>query len=60
MPANLSKPPLASDINVNASVVLPNLAVVQLDTVDSRIGDVDLFNAAGSVNAVIDIEGWFQ
>jgi len=59
-PANLSKPPLASDINVNASVVLPNLAVVQLDTVDSRIGDVDLFNAAGSVNAVIDIEGWFQ
>jgi Carboxypeptidase regulatory-like domain len=23
-------------------------------------GDVDLFNAAGSVNAAIDIEGWFQ
>jgi len=59
-PASLSKPPRASDINANASVVLPNLAVVQLDTTDSRIGDVDLFNAAGSVNAVIDIEGWFQ
>jgi hypothetical protein len=23
-------------------------------------GDVDLFNAAGSVNAIVDIEGWFQ
>jgi hypothetical protein len=48
------------DINVNASVVLSNSAVVQLDTSDSRVGDVDLFNAAGSVNAVIDIEGWFH
>jgi polyvinyl alcohol dehydrogenase (cytochrome) len=59
-PANLSKRPLASDINVSAGVVLPNLAVVQLDTTDSRIGDLYLFNAAGSVNAAIDVEGWFQ
>ena len=35
--------------------------VVQLDTAAGPDqGDVDLFNAAGSVNAVVDIEGWFQ
>jgi hypothetical protein len=42
--------------------VLPNLAVVQLDTLpaDPYDGEVSLYNGAGSVNAVIDIEGWFQ
>ncbi|MFZ0180685.1 MAG: carboxypeptidase-like regulatory domain-containing protein [Candidatus Dormiibacterota bacterium] len=50
-----------SDINLSAGEVLPNLAVVQVDTTgDARNGDVDLFNAAGVVNAAIDIEGWFQ
>jgi Carboxypeptidase regulatory-like domain len=50
-----------SDINLSAGEVLPNLAVVQVDTTgDLRNGDVDLFNAAGIVNAAIDIEGWFQ
>jgi protocatechuate 3,4-dioxygenase beta subunit len=50
-----------SDINVSAGQVVPNLAVVAVDTYgDSHNGDVDLFNAAGKVNAVIDIEGWFQ
>jgi hypothetical protein len=60
-PANLSGPPHASDINVNQNEILPNLAVVQIDTTgDSHDGDIDLFNAAGAVNAVIDVEGWFQ
>lgn len=50
-----------SDINLSAGEVLPNLAVVQVDTTgDARNGDVDVFNAAGSVNVAIDIEGWFQ
>jgi CarboxypepD_reg-like domain len=51
-----------SDINLSAGEVLPNLAVVQVDPTigDPRNGDVDLFNAAGIVNAAIDIEGWFQ
>ena len=42
--------------------MLPNLAVVQLDTLpsDPYDGEVALYNGAGSVNAVIDIEGWFQ
>ncbi len=60
-PANLTTTPGVSDLNVNPGEVLPNLAVVQIDTTgDAHDGDVDLFNAAGDVNAVIDIEGWFQ
>jgi IPT/TIG domain len=61
-PANLTNTrPNASDLNLNAGVVLPNLAVVQLDTMgDARDGEVELYNSAGSVNAIIDIEGWFQ
>jgi IPT/TIG domain len=59
-PSNISLP-LASDINLSAGEVLPNLTVVQLDPVSGADqGDVSLFNAAGSVNAVVDIEGWFQ
>jgi protocatechuate 3,4-dioxygenase beta subunit len=50
-----------SDINLSAGEVVPNLAVVAVDTTgDLHDGDVDLFNAAGKVNAVIDIEGWFE
>jgi hypothetical protein len=58
-PANLGLP-LASDINVAAGAVLANLVVVQLDTTDSAIGDVRLYNGAGTVNAILDVEGWFQ
>lgn len=60
-PANLHSRPQASDLNVNTGEVLPNLVVVQLDTTgDSNDGKVYLYNGAGSVNAIIDIEGWFQ
>jgi len=60
-PANLTSRPQASDLNVSAGVTLPNLAVVQLDTTgDAHDGEIYLYNSAGSVNAIIDIEGWFQ
>jgi hypothetical protein len=60
-PANLTHRPQASDLNVDAGEVLPNLVVVQLDTTgDSNDGKVYLYNGAGNVNAIIDIEGWFQ
>ncbi len=61
-PGNLTQPPGVSDVNLNPGVVLPNLAVVQLDTIaaDPHDGEAFLYNAAGSVNAIIDIEGWFQ
>ncbi len=58
-PANLALP-LASDINVAAGAVLANLVVVQLDTTDSAIGDARLYNGAGTINAILDVEGWFQ
>jgi hypothetical protein len=59
-PANVAKPN-ASDINLVARAILPNLVVVQLDTAaGANDGALYLFNAAGSVNAIIDIEGWFQ
>jgi hypothetical protein len=61
-PANLTHPPAVSDVNLNPGVVLPNLAVVELDTAASNPNDgkVYLYNGAGSINAVVDIEGWFQ
>jgi len=60
-PANLTSRPQASDLNANAGVTLPNLAVVQLDTTgDAHDGEIYLYNSVGSVNAIIDIEGWFQ
>ena len=60
-PANLPSAPGASDLNLAAGATLPNLVVVQLDTTgDTHNGDLDLLNSVGSVNAIIDIEGWFQ
>jgi hypothetical protein len=60
-PGNLTGAPEASDLNVYPGEVLPNLVVVQLDTTgDANDGKVSLYNGAGSVNAIIDIEGWFQ
>jgi hypothetical protein len=65
-PATSSSPPGASDINVTPGEVLPNLVVVQLAPPNASPpagdypGDIYLFNPLGSVNAVIDVEGWFQ
>jgi serine protease len=51
----------ASDINLSAGATLPNLIVVQLSTTaGANDGAIDILNSAGTVNAVIDIEGWFQ
>jgi hypothetical protein len=60
-PANLTSRPQTSDLNVNAGQVLPNLVVAELDiTTDAHAGEAKLYNSAGSVNAIIDVEGWFQ
>jgi hypothetical protein len=51
----------ASDLNLVAGATLPNLIVVQVSTTaGANDGAIDVMNASGSVNAVIDIEGWFQ
>ena len=60
-PGTLQTPPLASDLNLSAGEILPNLAVVQLDTTTgAHNGYVSLFNSVGGVHAIVDIEGWFQ
>ncbi|MHB8537117.1 MAG: IPT/TIG domain-containing protein [Candidatus Dormibacteria bacterium] len=61
-PANQSGPGGVSDLNLLAGAVLPNLAVVEVDTMpaDPHDGSVYLYNGAGSVNAITDLEGWFQ
>jgi hypothetical protein len=61
-PASQTGPGSVSDLNLLAGAVLPNLAVVEVDTIaaDPHDGEVYLYNGAGSVNAIIDLEGWFQ
>ena len=58
-PADVSPRPNASDVNVNAGATLPNLVVVGLAS-GGHAGDLNLFNSMGSINAVLDVDGWFQ
>ena len=58
-PADVSPKPNASDVNVNAGATLPNLVVVGLAS-GAHAGDLNLFNSMGSINAVLDVDGWFQ
>jgi hypothetical protein len=44
---------------VNAGATLPNLVVVGLAS-GAHAGDLNLFNSMGSINAVLDVDGWFQ
>ncbi len=57
-PADVSPRPNASDLNVESSV-LPNLVAVGLSQ-GGPAGDVRLFNSTGTVDALLDVEGWFQ
>jgi Fibronectin type III domain len=47
--------PLASDLNYVAGQTVPNLVVVKL----GADGSIDLFNAAGTTDVVVDIVGWY-
>jgi hypothetical protein len=47
--------PLASDLNYAAGQTVPNMVVVKL----SAAGKIDLYNAFGSVDVVIDVMGWY-
>jgi len=51
--------PNASDINVNAGQNLPNLVIVALSAA-APAGDVDAYNSLGTIDAVMDVAGWFQ
>ena len=47
--------PVASDLNFVAGQTVPNLVVVQL----SASGQIDIFNAFGSTNVIVDVVGWY-
>jgi hypothetical protein len=48
--------PTASDLNWVANQTMPNLVVVKL----GADGAVQVFNAAGSVDVVVDVSGWYS
>jgi len=48
--------PNASNINFTAGHVTPNLVTVVL----GEGGAIDIFNAAGAVNVLVDVEGYFE
>jgi hypothetical protein len=58
-PADVSPRPNGSDLNPLPGSVLPNLVAVGLSQA-APSGQVKLFNALGTINAVLDVDGWFQ
>ena len=52
-PAGASRP-LASNLNVNPGDTVPNLVVVALSS-----GAIDVYNAEGDVDIIIDVAGYF-
>ena len=56
-PSDLSLPN-ASDVNPVAGEILDNLTAFQLSSGGS--GHVNVFNALGSINVTLDVEGWFK
>jgi hypothetical protein len=48
--------PLASDQNWTSGMTVPNLAVVQV----GPTGKIDLYNAGGCTDVVVDVVGWFS
>ena len=59
-PADATSRPNASDLNVGPQQNLPNLVVVQLAATGASNGAVDLYNSLGTIDGIVDVEGWFQ
>jgi hypothetical protein len=59
-PADSPSTPNASDLNVDAQQNTPNLTIVQLAQTGAHVGAVNLYNSLGSINAIVDVAGWFQ
>jgi outer membrane protein assembly factor BamB len=59
-PSDDATPPRASDLNPSAGQTIANLAIVGLATTGADTGDVSLYNAAGNIDAILDVAGWFQ
>jgi hypothetical protein len=59
-PANLSSPPSTSNLNFSAGQTVPNLVSVRLGFVGLGPAEgVKIFNAAGNVHVIVDLEGYF-
>ena len=58
-PSDATSRPNVSDVNVAAGQVLPNLTAITLSGGGSP-GDFNLFNGLGRIDAIVDVEGWFQ
>ena len=54
-PAGPAPSPMTSDINPLPHEAIANLVIVQV----SSGGDVDVYNSVGSIDVVIDVQGWF-
>ena len=54
-PSDVSKP-TASDLNDVPGLTVPNLVVVKL----AADGTVTIYNNSGSVDVIVDVEGWFS
>jgi hypothetical protein len=48
--------PLSSDLNFTAGQTVPNMVVVKVGA-DGRI---NVYNAAGSTDVVVDVMGWYS
>ena len=62
-PSDLASAPRASDLNPTAGEVIANLAITSLaqtGTTTVPPGNVKLYNGLGSINAILDVAGWFQ
>jgi hypothetical protein len=55
----VSSKPNASDLNRAPGTIVPKLVVVGFAS-GAHVGDINLFNSAGSIDAVLDVDGWFQ
>ena len=49
-------PPDTSNVNVPASTDEPNRVIVPIDATS---GSICVFNSAGSINAIVDVDGWY-
>ncbi len=52
--------PVASDLNPRAGDVVANLAFVEIATSGTNPGAMDVYNDVGTINAILDVAGWFQ
>ena len=51
--------PSTSNLNINSGAILPNRVIVPIGTSGAALGKVCIYNSQGSINFIIDVNGWF-